>query len=275
MKIEKHYEYQNDLKLNIEVSYNKENEKANEILDNLFLNKPYTLDLKEIIYIIKVIYQNSDENIYVSILNGQELSFLVDMQNGKVVSYYSEKIVDDKKIYAIKYSQNNGYNFRVYDDKKALNIVQKEVNTINNLNNIYLFPVTDFEKIIVETYNLVFSNYPDFSNEEDRCKCKYLLCTLYSLNLGYFNIDMTMYNNKIYSDDLITSFKRIAPLGKFSKTNVKLPSDYKDALLKLKNHLDIDLEKLKSLAIALYTKRYISSYDENIDTNGIYETLSR
>ena len=83
MKIEKHYEYQNDLKLNIEVSYNKENENANEILNNLFLNKPFTLDLKEIIYIIKAIYQNNDENIYISILNGQELSFLVEMHKSQ------------------------------------------------------------------------------------------------------------------------------------------------------------------------------------------------
>ena len=48
-----------------------------------------------------------------------------------------------------------------------MNIVKNETNVINNLNNMRVLPITEFEKSIVEIYHIVFNEYPDFSKKED------------------------------------------------------------------------------------------------------------
>ena len=263
MGLEKKYEYEGNKYISISIESDTIRENASEVLDNVLSH--YTNNIEKLIYMAKVFTKGSTESsINISIINGDNIECLVSLKNNELVSYYSGKTKNNEKISEISYSEDGGYNFRVYDKENALNIVRNETSTINNLNNMRVLPITDFEKSIVEIYHIIFKEYPDFSKKEDRQRCEYLLCNLYVLGMfNYFDIDFNCFNGKIVSFNLMDEFDRLCGYGKIDFTSIKFKSDYLEKLNSLSGSLNLPTDQLKKLAIASYNGKYVQDYEES------------
>ena len=238
-------------------------ENASEVLDNV-LNH-YTNNIEKLIYMAKIFTKNSAESsINISIVNGDNIEYLVSLKNNELVSYYSGRFKNNEKISEISFNEDGGYNFRVYDKENALKIVKGETNVISNLNNMRVLPITEYEKSIVEIYHIVFNEYPDVSKKEDRQRCKYLLCNLYVLGMfNYFDVDFNCFNGKIVSFSLNNEFDRLCGYGKIDFTSIKFKPDYLEKLNCLSTSLNLPLEQLKMLAISSYNGKYVQDYEES------------
>lgn len=263
MGLEKKYEYEGNKYISIGIESDAIKENASEVLDNV-LNH-YTNNIEKLIYMAKIFTKKSTESsINISIVNGDNIEYLVSLKNNELVSYYSGKTKNNEKISEISFNEDGGYNFRVYDKENALKIVKGETNVISNLNNMRVLPITEYEKSIVEIYHIVFNEYPDFSKNEDRQRCKYLLCNLYVLGMfNYFDVDFNCFNGKIVSFSLNNEFDRLCGYGKIDFTSIKFNPDYLEKLNSLSTSLNLPLEQLKMLAISSYNGKYVQDYEES------------
>lgn len=263
MRLEKKYEYEGNKYISIGIESDTIRENASEVLDNVLSH--YTNNIEKLIYMTKIFTKGSTESsINISVINGDNIEYLVSLKNNELVSYYSCKTKNDEKISEISYSEDGGYNFRVYDKNNTLDIVKNEANVINNLNNMRVLPITEFEKSIVEIYHIILKEYPDFSKKEDRQRCEYLLCNLYVLGMfNYFDIEFVCVNNKVFSFNLMDEFERLCGYGKIDFTSIKFKSDYLEKLNSLSGSLNLPTEQLKELAIASYNGKYVQDYEES------------
>ena len=263
MRLEKKYEYEGNKYISISIESDTIRENANVVLDNVL--SYYTNNIEKLIYMAKVFTKGSTESsINISIINGDNIECLVSLKNNELVSYYSGKLKNNEKVSEISFNEDSGYNFRVYDKENALKIVKDETNVINNLNNMRVLPITEFQKSIVEIYHIIFKEYPDFSKKEDRQRCEYLLCNLYVLGLfNYFDIEFVCVNNKVFSFNLMDEFDRLCGYGKIDFTSIKFKSDYLEKLNSLSGSFNLPLEQLKKLAIASYNGKYVQDYEES------------
>ena len=127
MGLEKKYEYEGNKYISIGIESDAIKENANEVLDNV-LNH-YTNNIEKLIYMAKIFTKNSAESsINISIVNGDNIEYLVSLKNNELVSYYSGKTKNNEKISEISFNEDGGYNFRVYDKNNTLNIVKNETN---------------------------------------------------------------------------------------------------------------------------------------------------
>ena len=263
MGLEKKYEYEGNKYISIGIESDAIKENASEVLDNV-LNH-YTNNIEKLIYMAKIFTKKSAESsINISIVNGDNIEYLVSLKNNELVSYYSGKTKNDEKVSEISYSEDGGYNFRVYDKENALKIVKNETNVISNLNNMRVLPITEYEKSIVEIYHIIFKEYPDFSKKEDRQRCEYLLCNLYVLGMfNYFDIEFVCANNKVFSFNLMDEFDRLCGYGKIDFTSIKFNPEYLKKLNCLADSLNLPTEQLKNLAITSYNGKYVQDYEES------------
>ena len=263
MGLEKKYEYEGNKYISIGIESDAIKENASEVLDNV-LNH-YTNNIEKLIYMAKIFTKGSTESaINISIINGDNIECLVSLKNNELVSYYSGKLKNNEKVSEISFNEDSGYNFRVYDKENALKIVKDETNVINNLNNMRVLPITEFQKSIVEIYHIIFKEYPDFSKKEDRQRCEYLLCNLYVLGMfNYFDIEFVCVNNKVFSFNLMDEFDRLCGYGKIDFTSIKFKSDYLEKLNSLSGSLNLPIEQLKKLAVASYNGKYVQDYEES------------
>lgn len=269
-EVKKNFIYENGYFINIEIASDKLNNKSIKALDNLFSEGLFTANIINIIYMINVIIKGSQKNkVHVVIVNNDIIESLVDIKDNKLVSYYSEKITDNNKDYEVKYSSKSGYNFRIFDKENAQKIVNNQIDTINKITNCYVYPLTDYEKRIINIFNIVFGYQPDFSHNEDREKCKYLLFILKILNLSIDNIDFDIYNDNIYSDELESIFYKVAIFGKCNE-EIILSNEYIQKLDLIKNNLKANEHELYLLALSLIQK-YYQGNDEN---NEMIDNLS-
>lgn len=261
MGLEKKYEYEGNKSISIGIESDIIRENASEVLDNV-LNH-YTNNIEKLIYMAKIFTKGSTESsINISIINGDNIEYLVSLKNNELVSYYSGKLKNNEKVSEISFNEDGGYNFRVYDKNNTLDIVKNETNVINNLNNMRVLPITEFEKSIVEIYHIIFKEYPDFSKKEDRQRCEYLLCNLYVLGMfNYFDIEFVCVNNKVLSFNLMDEFDRLCGYGKIDFTSIKFKPDYLEKLNSLSGSLNLPTEQLKKLAIASYNGKYVQDYE--------------
>ena len=263
MRLEKKYEYEGNKYISICIESAAIKENASVVLDNVL--SYYTNNIEKLIYMAKIFTKESSESsINISIINDDNIEYLVSLKNNKLVSYYSGKLKNNEKVSEISFNEDGGYNFRVYDKNNTLDIVKNETNVINNLNNMRVLPITEYEKSIVEIYHIVFKEYPDFSKKEDRQRCMYLLCNLYILGMfNYFDVDFNCFNDKIISFSLNNEFDRLCGYGKIDFTSLKFKADYLEKLNSLSDSLNLPLEQLKKLAIASYNSRYVQDYEDS------------
>ena len=144
---------------------------------------------------------------------------------------------------------------------------------INNIANCYAFSLTDFDKRIINIFNIVFGYQPDFSLNEDREKCKYLLFILKILHLSIDNIDFDIYNDIIYSDELESFFNKVAILGKCNE-EIVLSDEYIQKLNLIKNYLKTNEHELYLLAMSLNKKYYLGN-ENNEMINDLSTSLGR
>ena len=259
-EVKKNYLYENGYFINIEITSDKLNKKSINALDNLFSEGLFTTNIINIIYMINVIIKGSQKNkVHVVIVNNEIIESLVDIKDNKLVSYYSEKMINNKKDYEVKFSSKSGYNFRIFDKENVQKIFNNQIEIINNIKNRYVFPLTDYDKKIINVFNIVFGYQPDFSHNEDREKCKYLLFILKILHLSIDNIDFDIYNDNIYSDELESFFNKVAILGKCNE-EIVLSDEYIQKLNLIKNYL-------KTNEHELYLKYYLGNENNEIIDN--------
>ncbi|MDD5864959.1 MAG: hypothetical protein PUD07_00485 [bacterium] len=273
-EVKKNFLYENGYFINIEITSDKLNKESVNALDNLFSEGLFTTNIINIIYMINVIIKGSQKNkVHVVLVNNDIIESLVDIKDNKIVSYYSEKMINNKKDYEVKYSSKSGYNFRIFDEKNAQKIVNTQIEIINNIENRYVFPLTDYDKKIINVFNIVFGYQPDFSRNEDREKCKYLLFILKLMHLSIDNIDFDVYNDIIYSDELDSIFNKIAILGKCDE-EIILSDEYIQKLNLIKNYLKTNEHELYLLAMSLNKKYYLGNENNEI-INDLSTSLGR
>lgn len=273
-EVKKNFLYENGYFINIEITSDKLNKESVNALDNLFSQGLFTTNIINIIYMINVIIKGSQKNkVHVVLVNNEIIESLVDIKDNKLVSYYSEKMINNKKDYEVKYSRKSGYNFRIFDEKNAQKIVNTQIEIINNIENRYVFPLTDYDKKIINVFNIVFGYQPDFSRNEDREKCKYLLFILKLMHLSIDNFDFDVYNDIIYSDELDSIFNKIAILGKCDE-KIILSDEYIQKLNLIKNYLKTNEHELYLLALSLNKKYYIGN-ENNEMINDLSTSLGR
>ena len=274
-EVKKNYLYENGYFINIEITSDKLNKESVNALDNLFSEGLFTTNIINIIYMINVIIKGSQKNkVHVVLVNNDIIESLVDIKDNKLVSYYSEKMINNKKDYEVKYSRKSGYNFRIFDEKNAQKIVNTQIEIINNIENRYVFPLTDYDKKIINVFNIVFGYQPDFSRNEDREKCKYLLFILKLMHLSIDNFDFDVYNDIIYSDELDSIFNKIAILGKCNE-EIILSDEYIQKLNLIKNYLKTNEHELYLLALSLNKKYYLGNDENNEMINDLSTSLGR
>ena len=273
-EVKKNFLYENWYFINIEITSDKLNKESVNALDNLFSEGLFTTNIINIIYMINVIIKGSQKNkVHVVLVNNDIIESLVDIKDNKLVSYYSEKMINNKKDYEVKYSSKSGYNFRIFDEKNAQKIVNTQIEIINNIENRYVFPLTDYDKKIINVFNIVFGYQPDFSRNEDREKCKYLLFILKLMHLSIDNFDFDVYNDIIYSDELDSIFNKIAILGKCDE-KIILSDEYIQKLNLIKNYLKTNEHELYLLAMSLNKKYYLGNENNEI-INDLSTSLGR
>ena len=273
-EVKKNFLYENGYFINIEITSDKLNKESVNALDNLFSEGLFTTNIINIIYMINVIIKGSQKNkVHVVLVNNDIIESLVDIKDNKLVSYYSEKMINNKKDYEVKYSSKSGYNFRIFDEKNAQKIVNTQIEIINNIENRYVFPLTDYDKKIINVFNIVFGYQPDFSRNEDREKCKYLLFILKLMHLSIDNFDFDVYNDIIYSDELDSIFNKIAILGKCDE-KIILSDEYIQKLNLIKNYLKTNEHELYLLAMSLNKKYYLGNENNEI-INDLSTSLGR
>lgn len=273
-EVKKNFLYENGYFINIEITSDKLNKESVNALDNLFSQGLFTTNIINIIYMINVIIKGSQKNkVHVVLVNNEIIESLVDIKDNKLVSYYSEKMINNKKDYEVKYSRKSGYNFRIFDEKNAQKIVNTQIEIINNIENRYVFPLTDYDKKIINVFNIVFGYQPDFSRNEDREKCKYLLFILKLMHLSIDNFDFDVYNDIIYSDELDSIFNKIAILGKCDE-KIILSDEYIQKLNLIKNYLKTNEHELYLLALSLNKKYYLGN-ENNEMINDLSTSLGR
>ena len=274
-EVKKNFLYENGYFINIEITSDKLNKESVNALDNLFSEGLFTTNIINIIYMINVIIKGSQKNkVHVVLVNNDIIESLVDIKDNKLVSYYSEKMINNKKDYEVKYSSKSGYNFRIFDEKNAQKIVNTQIEIINNIENRYVFSLTDYDKKIINVFNIVFGYQPDFSRNEDREKCKYLLFILKLMHLSIDNFDFDVYNDIIYSDELDSIFNKIAILGKCNE-EIILSDEYIQKLNLIKNYLKTNEHELYLLALSLNNKYYLGNDENNEMINDLSTALGR
>ena len=274
-EVKKNFLYENGYFINIEITSDKLNKESVNALDNLFSEGLFTTNIINIIYMINVIIKGSQKNkVHVVLVNNDIIESLVDIKDNKLVSYYSEKMINNKKDYEVKYSSKSGYNFRIFDEKNAQKIVNTQIEIINNIENRYVFSLTDYDKKIINVFNIVFGYQPDFSRNEDREKCKYLLFILKLMHLSIDNFDFDVYNDIIYSDELDSIFNKIAILGKCNE-EIILSDEYIQKLNLIKNYLKTNEHELYLLALSLNNKYYLGNDENNEMINDLSTSLGR
>ena len=274
-EVKKNFLYENGYFINIEITSDKLNKESVNALDNLFSQGLFTTNIINIIYMINVIIKGSQKNkVHVVLVNNDIIESLVDIKDNKLVSYYSEKMINNKKDYEVKYSSKSGYNFRIFDEKNAQKIVNTQIEIINNIENRYVFSLTDYDKKIINVFNIVFGYQPDFSRNEDREKCKYLLFILKLMHLSIDNFDFDVYNDIIYSDELDSIFNKIAILGKCNE-EIILSDEYIQKLNLIKNYLKTNEHELYLLALSLNNKYYLGNDENNEMINDLSTSLGR
>ena len=97
MGLEKKYEYEGNKYISIGIESDAIKENASEVLDNV-LNH-YTNNIEKLIYMAKIFTKNSAESsINISIVNGDNIEYLVSLKNNELVSYYSGRFKNNEKI---------------------------------------------------------------------------------------------------------------------------------------------------------------------------------
>ncbi len=261
MKIKRKYEYEGNKAISVDIESDTITQNAKEVLNNVL--RFYTNDIEKLIYMTKIFTKGANNSLVkISIVNGTNVEYLVSMQNEKIINYYSSKTKEDKKISEVSYNNESGYDYRIYDKENVLKILEKETDLDYNLNNMSVLPITELEKNIIEIYNFIFKDYPDFSKIEDRQRCKYALCNLYMLGMfNYFDLDFECYNNEINSFSLDKKFDKLCGYGKMKFTNLNLSPEYLYKLKCIANYLNLSLEDLKNLAVVSYNEKFGQDYE--------------
>lgn len=288
----------NSFKLNFQFYNNKDVEKTNNNLirkriDNVFNNNKFNLSLEEIIYYVRTLLKDLDdeyllkiklvtdnEDTYIEFLNKQLHYFEKTIQNDK-----------DKKLF-IKYKSNGeikidypkGFlklNFE--EQNKLYELISKELKRLTNLTNIKSLELSRNDKVLIQVYKLFYGENPDFSSKNIEEKIQYMAYILseYGLNLPSTNINdicFTIYNKYPTSLYIKNWIRNLVPFADNIEYDNKIVLNKNHETIirmignEIKNYLnqfedDIKIQTFADFCKTFYTKRHWSSEYSTVEKN--------
>lgn len=230
-------------KLYFEIKTSSEiDESSIELLDRL-MHKISCYDIYSVIYYIRIIFKNYDENYLKIILNNEDNLINLVFEDSKLISYINVKENKDTK-FKFQFDEKSGVTYscnnkktskKIYDekifDKEFFNDTLERLIKISEMENIKKRNLKYNEKILVNIYEKFYNESPDFSIQEVCLKAQSMMYMLCKYGISLENDNFTTYKGKVYSEYINGLITSLAPYGelkgeytdfKFSKYALKI-----------------------------------------------------
>ena len=256
------------------INYNNnkviEHEKVDK-LSKIFTREYSNFELKDIISIIRTIFNTEDEKtLKVTIVQNDDIKSLVYFSKGKIIKYLNKVDYKEKYILEIKYTSRSSLNITSNTkDNELSSLISSEINKINSLENISPLSLNKEDKILYKIYKLFYNSDPDFLDNIDKIKTQIME---YGISI-YEEEDFKLYNSIPFSNKIAEKIRKLLLFNNIPDININ--KEYKNIISRIGKVLSNEITDIDEL-ILLVRYMYINKYrDSNYIDNKSYKLIKK
>ena len=248
------------------INYNNNNkviehEKVDK-LSKIFTREYSNFELKDIISIIRTIFNTEDEKtLKVTIVQNDDIKSLVYFSKGKIIKYLNKVDYKEKHILEIKYTSRSGLNITSNTkDNKLSSLISSEINKINSLEKISPLSLNKEDKILYKIYKLFYNSDPDFLDNIDKIKTQIMIYILMEYGISIYEEDFKLYNSIPFSNKTAEKIRKLSLFNNIPDININ--KEYKNIISRIGKVLSNEITDIDEL-ILLVRYMYINKYRDS------------
>lgn len=260
------------------INYNNnkviEHEKVDK-LSKIFTREYSNFELKDIITIIRTIFNTEDEKILkVTIVQNDDIKSLVYFSKGKIIKYLNKVDYKEKYILEIKYTSRSGLNIiSNTKDNELSSLISSEINKINSLENISPLYLNKEDKILYKIYKLFYNSVPNFLDNIDKIKTQIMVYILMEYGISIYEEDFKLYNSIPFSIEIAEKIRKLSLFNNIPDININ--KEFKNIISRIGKVLSNEITDIDEL-ILLVRYMYINKYrDSNYIDNKSYKLIKK
>lgn len=278
IKINKKYFKGNEKYINVDLTYETEDEKIIKekfnILDRCMNNLSYNTSIYEAVSIIRTIFREYKEiDLKLTCVNKDKINSLVKYKNNKLIKYSSTKEVENNSEITFDYYYSSGINSKfngsidLLEKNKTSEYFNSELTLLKILNNnpINFIQRLSFEELyIVKLYEIMYNKKIDFNIEN---MPNILSSSLFLLQESGVvlpgNIYFTKTNSKLYSIELNNYISKLMLFEDIDTSKYNLPNSNNELIKSISNLVKNHEKDVPKIASKIYDEKYRNSPRNN------------
>lgn len=260
------------------INYNNnkviEHEKVDK-LSKIFTREYSNFELKDIITIIRTIFNTEDEKtLKVTIVQNDDIKSLVYFSKGKIIKYLNKVDYKEKYILEIKYTSRSGLNITSNTkDNELSSLISSEINKINSLEKISPLSLNKEDKILYKIYKLFYNSDPNFLDNIDKIKTQIMAYILMEYGISIYEEDFKLYNSIPFSIEIAEKIRKLSLFNSIPDININ--KEFKNIISRIGKVLSNEITDIDEL-ILLVRYMYINKYrDSNYIDNKSYKLIKK
>ena len=278
IKINKKYFKGNESYINVDLTYETEDEKIIKekfnILDRCMNNLSYNTSIYEAVSIIRTIFKDYKEiDLKLTYVNKDKINSLVKYKNNKLIKYSSTKEVENNSEITFDYYYSSGINSKfngsidLLEKNKTSEYFNSELTLLKILNNnpINFIQRLSFEELyIVKLYEIMYNKKIDFNIEN---MPNILNSSLFLLQESGVvlpgNIYFTKTSSKLYSIELNNYISKLMLFEDIDTSKYNLPNSNNELIKSISNLVKNHEKDVPKIASKIYDEKYRNSPRNN------------
>ena len=278
IKINKKYFKGNESYINVDLTYETEDEKNIKekfnILDRCMNNLSYNTSIYEAVSIIRTIFKDYKEiDLKLTYVNKDKINSLVKYKNNKLIKYSSTKEVENNSEITFDYYYSSGINSKfngsidLLEKNKTSEYFNSELTLLKILNNnpINFIQRLSYEELyIVKLYETMYNKKIDFNIEN---MPNILNSSLFLLQESGVvlpgNIYFTKTNSKLYSIELNNYISKLMLFEDIDTSKYNLPNSNNELIKSIGNLVKNHEKDVPKIASKIYDEKYRNSPRNN------------
>lgn len=278
IKINKKYFKGNEKYINVDLTYETEDEKNIKekfnILDRCMNNLSYNTSIYEAVSIIRTIFKDYKEiDLKLTYVNKDKINSLVKYKNNKLIKYSSTKEVENNSEITFDYYYSSGINSKfngsidLLEKNKTSEYFNSELTLLKILNNnpINFIQRLSFEELyIVKLYEIMYNKKIDFNIEN---MPNILSSSLFLLQESGVvlpgNIYFTKTSSKLYSIELNNYISKLMLFEDIDTSKYNLPNSNNELIKSISNLVKNHEKDVPKIASKIYDEKYRNSPRNN------------
>lgn len=274
IKISKKYFKGNEKYINVDLTYETEDEKIIKekfnILDRCMNNLSYNTSIYEAVSIIRTIFKDYKEiDLKLTCVNKDKINSLVKYKNNKLIKYSSTKEVENNSEITFDYYYSSGINSKfngsidLLEKNKTSEYFNSELTLLKILNNnpINFIQRLSFEELyIVKLYETMYNKKIDFNIEN---MPNILSSSLFLLQESGVvlpgNIYFTKTSSKLYSIELNNYISKLMLFEDIDTSKYNLPNSNNELIKSIGNLVKNHEKDVPKIASKIYDEKYRNS----------------